>query len=36
MGDIPLRLPTGVERARYMAYKNLARAAAPSRLKDER
>jgi len=35
MGDIPLRLPAGVERARYMAYKNLARAAAPPRLKDK-
>ena len=32
IGDIPLRLPTGVERARYMAYKNLARAAAPARV----
>lgn len=35
IGDIPLRLPLGVERARYMAYKNLARAAAPSRVKDK-
>ena len=36
MGDIPLRLPAGVERARYMAYKNLARAAAPSRVKNKK
>jgi len=36
MGDIPLRLPAGVERARYMAYKNLARAAAPARVKDKK
>jgi hydrogenase small subunit len=35
IGDIPLRLPVGVERARYMAYKNLARAAAPTRVKDK-
>lgn len=33
MGNIPLRLPFGVERSRYMAYKNLARVAAPQRLK---
>jgi len=33
VGDIPLRLPAGVERARYMAYKSLAHAAAPPRLK---
>lgn len=32
IGDIPVRLPMGVERARYMAYKNLARAAAPARV----
>lgn len=36
IGDIPLRLPMGVERARYMAYKNLARAAAPERVKDKK
>jgi len=36
IGDIPLRLPLGVERARYMAYKNLARAAAPPRVKDKK
>lgn len=35
IGDIPLRLPLGVERGRYMAYKNLARAAAPARVKDK-
>lgn len=35
IGDIPLNLPMGVERARYMAYKNLARAAAPARIKDK-
>ncbi len=33
IGDVPMRLPLGVERPRYMAYKNLARAAAPQRLK---
>ena len=32
IGDVPTRLPLGVERPRYMAYKNLARAAAPERL----
>jgi hydrogenase small subunit len=31
-----LHLPVGVERARYMAYKNLARAAAPVRVKDKK
>ena len=35
IGDVPRQLPTGVERARYMAYKNLARAAAPARVKDK-
>lgn len=35
IGDIPLRLPLGVERARYMAYKNLAHHAAPTRVKDK-
>lgn len=35
VGDVPTRLPLGVERPRYMAYKNLARAAAPRRLKKE-
>lgn len=33
IGRIPVRLPLGVERARYMAYKSLAQAAAPARLK---
>ncbi len=33
IGDVPTRLPLGVERPRYMAYKNLARSAAPLRLK---
>nr|WP_246781464.1 hypothetical protein [Rhodoblastus sphagnicola] len=36
IGDIPLRLPAGVERARYMAYKSLAHAAAPPRVKDKK
>jgi hydrogenase small subunit len=36
IGNIPLHLPVGVERARYMAYKNLARAAAPVRVKDKK
>lgn len=34
IGDIPTRLPDGVERARYMAYKNLAQAAAPERVRN--
>lgn len=33
IGDVPKRLPTGVDRGRYMAYKNLARAAAPERIR---
>lgn len=36
VGEVPLRLPLGVERPRYMAYKNLARAAAPQRLKNRK
>lgn len=32
IGHIPLRLPLGVQRAHYMAYKDLAREAAPERL----
>lgn len=36
IGDIPLRLPLGVERPRYMAYKNLARAAAPERVRGKK
>ncbi len=35
IGKIPARLPLGVERPRYMAYKSLANAAAPQRLKKE-
>ncbi|WP_434358786.1 NADH:ubiquinone oxidoreductase [Parasalinivibrio latis] len=33
LGPIPVKLPVGVERANYMAYKNLAKAAAPERVK---
>ncbi|MCW8891311.1 MAG: NADH:ubiquinone oxidoreductase [Sedimenticola sp.] len=36
IGEVPLRLPLGVERPRYMAYKNLARAAAPQRVRDKK
>lgn len=36
MGEVPIRLPLGVERPRYMAYKNLARAAAPQRVRDKK
>ena len=32
IGHIPLRLPIGVQRANYMAYKDLAREATPERL----
>jgi hydrogenase small subunit len=32
IGHIPLRLPLGVQRAHYMAYKDLAQEAAPERL----
>jgi len=35
IGDVPTHLPLGVQRPRYMAYKNLARQAAPLRLKNE-
>lgn len=35
IGDVPVRLPLGVERPRYMAYKNLARDAAPPRVRDK-
>lgn len=35
IGTVPLHLPLGVERPRYMAYKNLARAAAPQRVLDK-
>lgn len=33
MGGVPVSLPLGVSRGHYMAYKNLARAAAPLRVK---
>ncbi len=36
IGDIPLELPHGVDRAHYMAYKGMAAAAAPQRLKDRK
>ena len=36
IGEVPIRLPLGVERPRYMAYKNLAKAAAPQRVKDKK
>lgn len=36
IGDVPVRLPLGVERPRYMAYKNLARDAAPPRVRDKK
>lgn len=36
IGAVPLHLPMGVERPRYMAYKNLAHAAAPSRVRDKK
>ncbi len=32
IADVPLELPTGVERAHYLAYKGMAAAAAPTRL----
>ncbi|EXJ13380.1 NADH-quinone oxidoreductase subunit B family protein [Imhoffiella purpurea] len=32
IGAVPKRLPLGVSRAKYMAYKNLAKAAAPERI----
>ncbi|MFC1975802.1 NADH:ubiquinone oxidoreductase [Chloroflexota bacterium] len=34
IADIPLDLPEGVDRAHYMAYKGMAAAAAPERLKE--
>ena len=36
LGNVPLRLPEGVDRPKYMAYKQLAKQAMPSRLKRER
>lgn len=35
IGEVPVRLPLGVERPRYMAYKSLAHAAAPPRVRDK-
>lgn len=34
IGTVPVTLPLGVSRAHFMAYKNLAHAAAPQRVKD--
>jgi len=34
IGEIPIELPNGVSRPNYMAYKGLAKAATPQRLKD--
>ncbi|MBL8493756.1 MAG: NADH:ubiquinone oxidoreductase [Rhodocyclaceae bacterium] len=34
IGTVPVTLPLGVSRAHFMAYKNLAKAAAPKRVKD--
>ena len=36
LGHIPLQLPLGVQRAHYMAYKDLAQQAAPERLIDRK
>jgi hydrogenase small subunit len=36
VGPVPVALPLGVERPRYLAYKNLARLAAPQRVRDKR
>ena len=36
MGSIPVTLPLGVSRGHYMAYKNLAQAAAPLRVKNKK
>ncbi len=36
IGQIPRHLPTGVDRSAYMAYKNLAKNAAPKRVKDKK
>lgn len=36
VGEVPVRLPLGVERPRYMAYKNLAHAAAPPRVRNKK
>lgn len=34
LGAVPVKLPLGVSRAHYLAYKNLAHAAAPKRVKN--
>lgn len=36
IGNIPKQLPSGVERADYMAYKNLAKNAAPERVRNRK
>ena len=36
IADVPLELPAGVDRAHYLAYKGMAAAAAPDRLKKRR
>lgn len=36
IADVPVTLPLGVERAQYMAYKNLAKAAAPVRVRQRK
>lgn len=36
IADVPLELPAGVDRAHYLAYKGMAAAAAPERLKKRR
>jgi hydrogenase small subunit len=35
IADVPVTMPLGVARAQYMAYKNLAKAAAPERVKSK-
>lgn len=36
IADVPLELPAGVDRAHYLAYKGMAAAAAPNRLKERK
>lgn len=36
IADVPLELPAGVDRAHYLAYKGMAAAAAPARLKERK
>lgn len=36
IADVPLELPAGVDRAHYLAYKGMAAAAAPDRLKERK